>query len=823
MANDLKRRNRAERSKLTVLGDGRAVQMHNVGLFDEGEREDIMRALVARLREIDSLPERTEEEVQAKSAAYDRLQGRDDWRALWTACDLWTWASFAPLTKETRHLVPTSGTVRQMIEKGTVPGNVIGAAQGAGAEIGCFHWRLAFPDVFGAASRGGFDAVLGNPPWEQVQPEEKKFFATRAPDIAEAAGARRKRMIAALSRDDPQLADEWTQFVQLIERSGKFMREGDRFPLTARGKLNLYSLFAEQFRTMLAPTGRAGVIVPTGIATDDSNKAFFAENVDRASLAALYDFENRRAIFEGVHRSYKFSLLVLAGAARQDARFRAGFFLLDPSEIHVPDKTFMLGADDIALFNPNTRTCPIFRSSRDADLTKAIYRVAPVLVDESKGDEGNPWGVSFQQGLFNMTSDSHLFRIREELEAESAQLGSDGRFRKAGIEWLPLYEAKLIHQYDHRFATYTGGSGDEKTRDLNLAEHQDPSCVTLPRYWVTKREVERAARSLSRFPHSYIVYRKIARNTDERTAIFAVLPTSGAGDSICVCDPGLTGPELLAFLANANSLVLDFCLRQKSGGANVGFFIVKQLPVLPPETYTKDLLDRIVPRVVELTYTAHDMAPFARDLGYHGPPYIWDEERRAQFRADLDAIFAHLYGVSRDDFAYILDTFPIVARKDIEKYGEYRTKRLCLESYDHFAPETLRKLELEVREVEVRFRRLVVDSLDGNIKDLPPTKREKLLESYERNRAGNRADREPTLRDLLEWATLEDLDPILRSEPVWRRIGHRFTSKRNLLDYLGWLRDFRNPMAHSRGLLENERIKGEEALSKLQSVLQDPR
>ncbi len=140
------------------------------------------------------------------------------------------------------------------------------------------------------------------------------------------------------------------------------------------------------------------------------------------------------------------------------------------------------------------------------------------------------------------------------------------------------------------------------------------------------------------------------------------------------------------------------------------------------------------------------------------------------------------------------------ARKDIEKFGEYRTKRLCLEAYDHFAPETLRELELEVREVEVGFRRLIDLRLDGNIDDLPPNKKDKLLENYRRSLAAIGSDRGSALRDLLEWATLEDLDPILRSELVWQRIGRHFDSKRKLVDYLGWLRNFRNPLVHSRGL-----------------------
>jgi hypothetical protein len=144
--------------------------------------------------------------------------------------------------------------------------------------------------------------------------------------------------------------------------------------------------------------------------------------------------------------------------------------------------------------------------------------------------------------------------------------------------------------------------------------------------------------------------------------------------------------QLVACLqANLTTFVFDYIARQKAGGINFNFFIVEQLPVLHPSTYDPELMQLIVPRVLELDYTAWDIQPFARDCGYNGPPFAWDEERRACLRAELDGCFAHLYGLNRDDFAYILDTFPIVRRNDEARWGEFRTKRLVLEAYDGMA------------------------------------------------------------------------------------------------------------------------------------------
>ncbi len=150
-------------------------------------------------------------------------------------------------------------------------------------------------------------------------------------------------------------------------------------------------------------------------------------------------------------------------------------------------------------------------------------------------------------------------------------------------------------------------------------------------------------------------------------------------------------------LANMNSLPLDWIVRFSVGGVNMNFFIVKQLPVLPPETYLEEALsglryvELIVPRVLELTYTAHDLEGFARDLGYDGPPFAYDDDRRHCLKCELDAIFAHLYQLDRADLEWILDapepsaSFPALKRNEMQEFGEYRTQRYVLHAYDQLA------------------------------------------------------------------------------------------------------------------------------------------
>ncbi|MCK9463059.1 MAG: hypothetical protein M0R80_25835, partial [Proteobacteria bacterium] len=179
----------------------------------------------------------------------------------------------------------------------------------------------------------------------------------------------------------------------------------------------------------------------------------------------------------------------------------------------------------------------------------------------------------------------------------------------------------------------------------------------------------------------------ICRSTDQRTVIAAVIRRAGVGNKLPLF---LSDKEPASLYANLCSFVFDYCSRQKVGGTSMTYFILKQLPILSPTTFTEPCIwwsgETIAawlrPRVLELTYTAWDLQPFARDVGYDGPPFRWDEARRFLLRAELDAAFFHLYGIARDDVDYIMETFPIVKRKDEKAHGEYRTKRVILEIYD---------------------------------------------------------------------------------------------------------------------------------------------
>ncbi|GIK54196.1 MAG: hypothetical protein BroJett014_31690 [Planctomycetota bacterium] len=570
-------------------------------------------------------------------------------------------------------------------------------------------------------NRSGFDVILGNPPWERVKLQEQEFFAQRDPAVAGAPNAAaRKKAIAALSDTNPELLAEFQEATRRAEGESHLLRSSGRYPLCGRGDINTYAVFAESMRDAISPAGRLGVIVPTGIATDDTTKFFFGDLVQSRTLVSYFGFKNERFLFpRPVEHTVTFGLLTVVGRALSSQQMQFCWIAWTPEEMADPARRIVLTAEDIERLNPNTRTCPVFRSERDAEITKAIYRRVPVLIREATETtpEANPWGLTFM-AMFHMANSSNLFIAPEAACPEVAKAVAEEPDEPP--PFLPLYEAKMLHQFDHRWATYAregagwldtpiltkinkDGREEPDTRDLSTAEKDRPVVFAAPRYWVSAAEVE--ARLIKtdkdgnvtwRWEREWLLgFRDIARATDDRTLISTVIPRTGISNKIpLMVFDDLDAKQAACLIACMNSFAVDYSARQKVGGATLNFFIVKQFPVLPPSAFaaacpwdeSQSLADWIAPRVLELVYTAHDLAGFARDLGYEGPPFRWDPARRAQIRAELDAAFFHLYGVSRDDAAYIMDTFLVFKARDEERNGGvYRTKETILAIYDEMA------------------------------------------------------------------------------------------------------------------------------------------
>ncbi len=679
LCRDLKRRNKKEREGL--------LKMRAAASFSHGLEAMELAATAAPLQQLDTLPDATLADIVAKRQAYAALQAGAGDDGLTLAQHLYCAAFLLPKHgTEISTAVPTTQDVMNALLGQPVAPLKRNAAQRLAANTPLLHWSLGFAQVF---ARGGFTVVLGNPPWDQSQFSDVEFFANRAPAIAELPGDARKRAIGRLEAEEPSLWAELQQRTRAVEAQNSFFRGSGRYPLTAVGKLNTYPLFAETALQILHPRGRAGLVLPSGIATDDSTSGFFAA-ISAGRLVSLYDLRTGPGLFPDIgHQRFKFCLLTLGESRVADFVF----FALKVEDISDPRRHFALTPDEFRLLNPNTRTCPAFRSKYDAELTKGIYQRVPVLWDEAKPD-GNLWGITFRQGLFNMTSDSGLFR--------------ESRRRFELTDPVPLYEAKMVHQFDHRWATYVGDA--DESRDMTEAEKHDTTRVVQPHYWVERREVDARLADKGWKRGWLLGFRDICRATDERTVIAGVIPRMGCGNKFPLMLPSSATPGFVAsFVGNLGALCFDFVARQKLGGTTMNYFYIKQFPVLPPSVYGPDELNTIVPRVLELTYTAHDLQPYYADVVAENPtwdsrtgadrgqPWQWNPERRALLRAELDAIYARLYGLTRDELRYILDpadvmgddypseTFRVLKGKEIREFGEYRTRRLVLEAWDRMS------------------------------------------------------------------------------------------------------------------------------------------
>lgn len=702
--------------------------------------------LADKIRFINHLPEDTLEEEIIKQERWKELMDSARVDCLRRACDIYTYAFYntvkhEEIIKEKEDVngkwqlepeVPYTKTViralqeidaMECLEKGKpLPTYYLQLSADFKTEVKrmadeqrFFHWCVEFPEVF--ASNKGFDVMCGNPPWDKLQMEEEKWFAGKNNDIVKAANqADRKKKISQLEAEDPILYQEFQKACNAIASQSNFVKNSGRFPLTAVGKLELSSLFAE---LCLSFTKEAwGLVLPTGIAVNDSNKYFFSKLIDENRLISLYDFENREKLFD-IDSRFKFCLITAGKAQAEPRTVSGGFYLTRIDHLLDPRRIYTLRTDDFARFNPNTKLCPIFRTAKDANLTAKIYRKAPILINDETKE--NIWGIRFMM-MFNMASASSVFRTRKQLDELGGQLQRDSYIVENDV-YVPLYEGKMFWLYNHHYASFPNEYEVEKRpSSINSTPYSilADSCSSIaPWYWVNKSLVDsrlidcdKEGNVRWKWEHSYyIAFRDVARAADARTCIASLMPSGiAAGHKAPLVFTSRSLIPSACFAAMLSSLVFDYVARQKVGGSSMALFIMKQQPVLTPDQIPSSMQWQMVKRVAELCYFNHDMDGWASELWEemnevqrmelpqlgNQQPWIYNPERRAILQAELDAIFAHLYGLNTEDLVYILDpedvcgkgcineTFRVLKDNELRQYGEYRTKRLVLEAWNKF-------------------------------------------------------------------------------------------------------------------------------------------
>ena len=577
-----------------------------------------------------------------------------------------------------------------------------------------FHWCVEFPEVF--AANKGFDVMCGNPPWDKIKVEDKKWFEShgRADIVNAGTASQRKKAIADLPSTDPILYKEYAKALADAEALSRFVRLAGRFDLTATGDIDLYPMFAELCLSFSKEAW--GLVLPTGIAVNDSNKAFFSKLIDENRLVSLYDFENKEGLFD-IHRMFKFCLLVASKPQDTPRTVSGGFYLTRLDHLLDPRRIYTLQTSDFARLNPNTKTCPVFRTSRDAKLTAKIYRNSTILYNEITGE--NPWNVKFGS-MIHMSNDSYLFRTYAQLTAQGATLNGNTFTTVDGETYVPLYEGKMIWHYNHHYGTWpTEGERPNSINMPSLDELSNPNSHIMPWYWVPLSAVkdrlmkyDKDGNVVWEWKHKWLIgFRDVTNATNERTFICSPMPDScGVGHSATLLYAERRTMPVASLCAMMSSLVFDYTTKQKIGGSHASISFVKQFPVLTPDQIPSTTQWQIVKRVAELCYFNHDMDGWASELWEEmseeqraalpqlgaQQPWVYNPERRAILQAELDAIFAHLYGLDTEDLRYILDpedvcgkgcineTFRVLKDNEIRQYGEYRTKRLVLEAWNKF-------------------------------------------------------------------------------------------------------------------------------------------
>jgi hypothetical protein len=585
------------------------------------------------------------------------------------------------------------------------------------AEERFLNWQIAFPGVWdnwaSNAREGGFDAVVGNPPWDRIKLQQVEWFAARRPEIAaQTRAADRKILVERLADSGDPLAEDFKKAEQRANdalrmarfSSGKPTKDpetgkkvdapSDHYPLLSGGDINLYSLFVERAHALVKPDGLVGLLVPIGIGADKTSARYISSITEDRQLKAFIAFENkRRWLFKDVHAEDQPTILIATNTGRRYPKFRYAVKLHAlPNE--QSDPTAMMDAATLLAVNPNTGTVPIFRTSEDARIVAQTYARIPVFVRKSGQGDICDWDTRYFT-MFHMTNDSDLFRSKEELEAqEGAWPVGQSRYESAGGLWLPLYEGKSVQIYNHRYASIITPEGSISGQGQAVHSTEDelaaPDFYPTPRYWVKATEVDAIKRGYA------IGFNDVCNTNNARSLIAAVVPQVAAGNKLPLLD-GLHANDCALLIGNLNSIPCDYFARNKIQSRNLNKYILEQLPIIPPTGYVrmfgpKSAAQIVREAVLELTYTAHDMAPFARDMGHVDgeakvlPPFAWDEDRRLRLRAKLDALYFILYGVcdlsdqarSRDDISYIYSTFPTVEREEMAAFGHYRSRDLCL-------------------------------------------------------------------------------------------------------------------------------------------------
>jgi hypothetical protein len=630
-----------------------AIARGQMGLFGDLSVEEALNRLIQQKADLEQ-PTQRADEYDSKAQLLRDVLGQGDYPVLKEIADLWSAVWFWDRDIERAGMPPTSGEYQDTVQTilGTAKTNLFGetslatdarriaqirqVAYDVATRETFFHWELEYPQVF-TRHNAGFDAMVGNPPWETIEPNSQEFFEVFDPNFREYGKQKAINVMSSLVDENQDIAREWQLYNNSVASQAVYANSAVNYQYQGRGKAYTYKLFLELIHTNLCRGGIVGIMLPSGVYADYGSQELREMLFSFGSIKYLLAFSNERFFFPGVHHSFKFTMLV-ALIGERGSGFASAFrfnprVAIAPDELHEflddAENLIYMKVDSLKRFSPDSLSIMEFQNQLDYDITDRIYGDNYLL-----GSEEAIWRPYLSQE-YNMTSDSDMF---SEVEQE-----------------IILYEGKMISQFDPFYSK--------------------------PRYWVFNQLLNRKK---SNSKVTRLSFRAIARSTDERTLIGCFIPQNCVGsNSLLVETESLEKNTSCFLLTIMNSFVLDYVIRQKVQ-VNVSLFHLYQLPV-PRLQAGNPYFDAFAPRAARLTCTTHHFA----DLWHEVMGEAWDESKgatdedeRQQLRNEIDALVAHLYGLSREDFAHILGTFPLVFKDDAEGHAK---KARLLDEYDRWA------------------------------------------------------------------------------------------------------------------------------------------
>jgi len=645
------------------------------------------RDLLRDYQSLRAMPEDTVDQIEAKAARLRRLtaQGATVWQ-LETACDLYIAAFLLPKAKGGVHAgpdglprrgtetIPTSGTIWEWL-RGVQPfGPLFGSGVDAARNARAFHWPLEFPDIM---ARGGFDIVLGNPPWDTMSPDYKEFFSTYDPNVRHLSPADQKIAYGELLLD-PKIAERWEQHCAALYATVHFIKSSGRYRLFAEGNLgkgdfNVYRMFVE---TALAATRQDGVaaqFVPEGLYNGANATAIRKELFTKFRVEKLAGFENSRGIwFPAVDTRMKFCLYV-AWKGGQTVRVPAAFRVNTADKLQdlMAGRTLSIPVSIIEEFSPDAVAVMEFAAQSEIDVCARMYGRYPKFGAEV---EGVPY--------------RHYMR--------EVDMGTDRGLFSEGADGLPVFEGRMIDAYDYRAKGYVSGRGRAAVwDDLSFGS---PNKRIQPQWRIVPEDIPDKLNG--RIDRYRIGFGDVASPTNQRGLIAALLPAASvSGHTVPTIEFNDSGPEnLLLWLGVANSFAMDFLVRPKVS-LHMTYTVMDSLP-FPRDFRKTPAAAEIVRRVCALCAVGPEMQAFRETVLEAGilsfpSDVVEDPDRRAVLAAEIDVLVAReVYGLSKDEMLYILDpanilgddcgieTFKALRNRELREFNEFRTQRLIEEAWD---------------------------------------------------------------------------------------------------------------------------------------------